>query len=211
MGSVTSGGHARVGVLGGTFDPPHIAHLAMGAAAKHTLDLERVVFVPAGDPWRKAGREITAPDVRVRMLRAAVEPLSWAEVSTIEVEREGPSYLSETLTILAQGEPGPTAWWFILGDDALEDMPHWHEPDRIIELAHLALVWRPPVPSELPEAVRARFPHIDDRIDVVPMSPLLVSATDIRARIAEGRNTEFLLPEAVRAIVDDLGLYRGPA
>lgn len=198
----------RAGVLGGTFDPPHVAHLAIGAAAKHALALDRVVYVPAGDPWRKAGQGVTASAARVRMLRAAIEPLPWAEVSTIEVDRPGPSYITDTLPQLAREAGAGTSWWFILGDDALADMPHWHEPDRIFDVARLALIWRPPGDPEISAEVRARFPRIADAIDIVPMTPLAISSTDVRTRVREGRSTRFLLPESVRAIVDELGLYR---
>jgi nicotinate-nucleotide adenylyltransferase len=198
-----------VGVLGGTFDPPHLAHLAMGAAARHALSLDRVIFVPAGDPWRKASQPVTPAHVRLRMLRAALEPLPGAEVSTIEVERPGPSYLSDTLPLLAREAGAGSQWWFILGDDALADLPHWHEPDRIFEVARLALIWRPPGEPSIPAEVIVRFPDIKSSLDVVQMPPLAISATDIRGRIREGRSTEFLLPESVRAIVDELGLYRG--
>jgi nicotinate-nucleotide adenylyltransferase len=198
----------RIGVLGGTFDPPHLAHLAIGAAARHTLDLDRVIYVPAGDPWRKAGRAVTPGAVRVRMVRAALQDLDWAEVSTIEVDRAGPSYITETLPLLAEREASDAEWWFILGDDALEDMPHWHEPDRLLELARLALIWRPPGVLTVPESVCARFPAIEQRLDVVPMPPLALSATEIRARVREGRSTEVLLPPAVRAVIDELGMYR---
>jgi nicotinate-nucleotide adenylyltransferase len=200
-----------IGVLGGTFDPPHLAHLAIGAAARHALDLDRVIYVPAGDPWRKADRAVTPGPVRVRMVQAAVEHLEWAEVSTIEVDRTGPSYITETLPLLAEREADDTKWWFILGDDALEDMPHWHEPDRLLELARLALIWRPPGAPVIPEAVCARFPTIEQRLDVVPMAPLELSSSKIRTRMREGRSTEVLLPAAVRAIVDELGLYREDA
>lgn len=208
MGAVTSDeGPPRVGVLGGTFDPPHIAHLAIGAAAKHALGLDRVIFLPAGDPWRKADREVTPGTVRLRMLAAALEPLDWAEISTLELDREGPSYITETLPLLVAAEPG-ASWWFILGDDALEDMPHWHEPDRLLELARLALIWRPPGRPVVPEAVLARFPTLEARLDIVPMAPLDLSSTQIRERVRDGGSTEVLAPEGVRAIVDALQLYR---
>ena len=164
--------------------------------------------MPAGDPWRKAGRAVTPGAVRVRMVRAALEGLDWAEVSTIEVDRPGPSYITETLPLLALREASDTDWWFILGDDALEDMLHWHEPDRLLELARLALIWRPPGVPTVPEAVRTRFPAIEQRLDVVTMPPLALSATEIRTRVHEGRSTEVLLSAAVRAVVDELGLYR---
>ena len=201
----------RVGVLGGTFDPPHLAHLTLGAAAKHALRLDRVIFVPAGVPWRKAAQQAVTPgEIRVQMLRGAVAPLAWAEVSLVEVERTGPSYISETLSLLAGERDGAADWWFILGDDALADMPYWHRPERLLELARLALVWRPPGAGTVSDEVRARLPGIEARLDIVPMTPLAVSATDIRQRIRDGRATTILLPEGVRAIVDELGLYRGP-
>ncbi|MGE0134003.1 MAG: nicotinate-nucleotide adenylyltransferase [Dehalococcoidia bacterium] len=198
----------RAGVLGGTFDPPHIAHLAVGAAARHALALDRVLFVPAGDPWRKMDRNVTSAPVRLRLLRAALAPLAWAEVCTLEVDRRGPSYSADTLEQLAR-EAGPAVdWWFIVGDDALADMPNWHEPERLLAAARVALVWRPPGEPVIPAEVRTRFPNVASRIDVVPMPPLEVSSTDLRERVRSGGSTAVLLPEGVRAVIDELTLYR---
>jgi len=199
----------RIGMMGGTFDPPHVAHLMLAEAALETLRLDRVVFVVAGDPWRKSGRAVSPAAARVAMVRAAVEPLGWATVSTVEVEREGPSYTAETLAELMR--PGEE-WWFILGADALADLPAWHEPRRIVELARLAVGRRPEangdgsplVTPELAEAV----PGIAARIDVVEMPLMDVSATEIRRRVAAGESTEGLVPAAVRDEIDRLGLYR---
>ena len=91
----------RLGLLGGTFDPPHRAHLILAAAAREALDLDRVIVVPAGDPWRKSDRDVTSAEVRLALTRVAFEDLPWAEVSSIEVRREGPSYTAETLTSAA--------------------------------------------------------------------------------------------------------------
>jgi nicotinate-nucleotide adenylyltransferase len=196
----------RVGVLGGTFDPPHMAHLALAAAARTALLLDRVVFVVAGDPWRKNHRRVSPAASRLEMVRTAIEPFDWAEVSTVEVDRDGPSYTADTLAALVRPDED---WWFILGADALADMPAWHEPQRIIELARLAVTRRPDVDGELiPSALREALPHIEERVDMVEMSPLDISATDIRRRVRAGESTEFLLPESVRAVVDRLGLYR---
>lgn len=200
-------GPVRAGVLGGTFDPPHLAHLAIAAAAKHALGLDRVLFVPAGDPWRKAAREVSPAQARLRMLRAALEPLPWTEVSTIEVDRPGPSYSADTMEQLARESGSAADWWFIVGDDALADMPKWHEPERLLAVSRLALVWRPPGGPVIPPAVRERFPDIEARLDIVPMPPLEVSSTALRERLRAGRPTSVLLPEAVRAVVDELGLY----
>ena len=153
MGDVSAAGEARdgagerIGVLGGTFDPPHVAHLALGEAAWRRLGLDRVIFVPAGDPWRKADRRVSPASRRLELVRAAVRDLPWAEVSTLEVDRPGPSYSQETLATLHIERP-EAQLWFILGADALTDMPHWHEPERIIEIARLAVATRPGAPRD---------------------------------------------------------------
>lgn len=202
----------RTGVLGGTFDPPHLAHLVLGAAAWRALQLDRVLFVPAGEPWRKTERSVTPSALRLELVRAAVAPLPWAEVSTIEVDRSGPTYTADTLRELA-GAGGD--WWFLLGADALADLPRWHEPTAIIALARLGLASRALDASTAggpSAAAEAQLPglaqRIAERIDVVPMPPLEIAATDLRARIRDGRPTRYLLPEAVRALIDQHALYR---
>lgn len=212
MGGVTStpvpdpGRPQRIGMLGGTFDPPHNAHLALAEAARATLDLDRVVFVPAGDPWRKRDRAVTPAAARVEMVRAAIADLPWATVSTVEVDREGPSYTAETLAALV--EPGQE-WWFILGADALADMPHWSEPERIIECARLAVARRPDSEGPLLSGeVRRAMPGIEGRIDFIVMPQLDISATEIRRRVASGESTDDLLPHAVREVMERLELYR---
>lgn len=200
---------ARCGVLGGTFDPPHRAHLAIAAAARDHLALDRVLFVPAGDPWRKRGRSGLSPaPVRLRLTRAAVEGLPWAHVSDVEVRRAGPSYTADTLeTLSADGGE----WWFVLGGDALADMQHWHAPQRIVAAARLAVVRRPGaggVAGLVPPALRELVPEIDTRIDLVPFPPIAISSTALRATIGAGGTTGDELPSRVRALVDALGLYR---
>lgn len=197
----------RTGVLGGTFDPPHLAHLVFGAAARRALGLDRVLFVPAGEPWRKAERAVTPAAVRVALVRAAVAPLPWAAVSTVEVERDGPTYTADTLHTLVR-EGGD--WWFLLGADALADLPTWHNPAAIVALARLGLAPRPGEPGggALPPAAVAALPGLAGRIDIVPMPPLAIAATNLRARVRADRSTRYLLPEAVRALVDAHGLYR---
>lgn len=197
----------RTGVLGGTFDPPHLGHLVLGAAARRALQLDRVLFVPAGEPWRKTERGVTPPAVRLELLRAAIEPLAWAAVSSIEVDRSGPTYTADTLRALA-GEGGE--WWFLLGADALADLPHWHEPAAILEVARLGVAARAgESAATLVEAVAAQLPGIGSRVDVVPMPRLDIAATELRERVRAGRPTRYLLPEAVRALIDERALYRG--
>lgn len=195
----------RVGVLGGTFDPPHLAHLVLAAAARRTLALARVVLVPAGDPWRKADRDVTPARTRLRLVEAAAESLPWAEVSSVEVEREGPTYSIETFEELATAEPD-ASWWFLLGEDALADLPHWHEPQRLVEAVRFGLAQRPG--AEPAASTLDALPGLADRVDLVPMPALDVSASALRARVARGEPTTPLLPAAVRAVIDELGLYR---
>lgn len=199
-------GRPRVGVLGGTFDPPHLAHLALADAARIELRLDRVIFVVAGDPWRKSDRTITPAAQRLEMVRAAIARLDWAEVSTIEVDREGPSYTAETLEGLVHPDED---WWFILGADALADMPAWKAPRRIVAAARLAVARRPAMDAPLvTPALREAIPGIEVHIDVVEMPPLAISSTDIRRRVRLGESTDDLLPAPVREVIDRLGLYR---
>lgn len=202
----------RIGVLGGTFDPPHRAHLALALAAREALELDRVIVVPAGEPWRKAEREVTKAEVRLALTKIAFEDLAWAEVSPIEVRRPGPSYTAETLLELQRAEDaedaeGPGAeWWFILGEDALVDLPHWRHPERIVAAARLAVATRGDLEAAEIEAAEA-VPALAGRIDEVPFEPLDVSASAIRRQIAAGEATPDLSPR-VRHVIDELELYR---
>jgi nicotinate-nucleotide adenylyltransferase len=194
----------RSGILGGTFDPPHLGHLVLAAAARRELALDRVLFVPAGEPWRKSDREIAPAEARRAMVAAAIARLAWAELSTVELERPGPSYSAETARELAaDGEE----WWLILGGDALSDLPHWHEPAELLATVRLAVAARDDHDG-VADALLELVPGAAARIDRVPMSSLTVASTELRARVREGRSTLGLVPEATRAVVDELGLYR---
>ena len=200
----------RIGALGGTFDPPHLAHLVLASAARRTLDLDRVLLVPAGDPWRKAGSGVSPAADRLALTRAAAEDtLPWAEVSEVEVRREGPSYTADTLEALQAEEPG-NEWWFILGWDALADLPNWRRPERILELARLALAERGDEAGDaaLPPATAEAFPDLAGRVDRVPIPRLDVSASELRRRLRDGEPTAPLLPAGVRKLIAERGLYR---
>ena len=199
----------RFGIMGGTFDPPHVAHLALAQAARDALHLDRVLFIPAGDPWRKSGRAISPAADRLAMVELAIEGLEWAESSRIEIERNGPTYTLDTVGELTTTRPGD--WWLIIGEDSLLDLPQWHEPQRLVMRIRLAVARRDGEAGEHPlntDALRAGLPGIDDRVDVLPMPRMDVSATNIRSRIASGLTTDGLLPPAVRAYIDAHGLYR---
>ncbi len=200
---------SRLGIMGGTFDPPHLGHLILAEQARTALGLERVLFVPAGQPWRKAGRRVSAVAHRVAMVQAALAGDPYFAVSLVESERSGPSYTYETLAALhAQYGPG-AALHFILGQDALADLPHWVQPGQIIAQARLAVAvrpgWTPPPPETLERAV----PGLSAAIDIVPMPQIDISSTDIRRRVAAGASIRFFVPEPVRACIAAYRLYEG--
>ena len=196
----------RIGVFGGTFDPVHLGHLVLAERAREELSLERVVWVPAGDPWRKGERLVSAPAHRIAMVRLAIEGHAAFELSTLEAERAGPSYSAETLGELAAARPGAELF-FILGLDAVEDLPTWHEPQRIIELATVAAAARSGrrlSPGELD----GLLPGLAARTVWFEMPRLDISATELRERTAEGRSLRYLVPEAVEAYIREHRLYQ---
>lgn len=193
----------RTGILGGTFDPVHSGHLAIAAAARQQLDLERVLFVPAGQPWRK-DREITLAEHRIAMLRLAIEGEPAYQLSTVEVDRDGPSYMVDTLKELGKQFPGSDLV-LILGQDALVDLPNWKDADRILDRALLAIAPRAGrVPKD--DTWRA-MPRIVERTEWLEMEPLVVSATGIRARIHRGSPVRGMTPAAVEAYLRKNRLY----
>ena len=198
----------RLGVFGGTFDPPHVGHLILAEEARSRLDLAKVLFVPAGDPWRKAGEEITPAEYRLAMVRLMIASDPYFEVSTLEVERQGPSYTVDTLEALHQ-EYGPGLEpYLILGEDALHDLPNWKEPGRILSLAWLAVAARatggPWADPGLEEAV----PGVSKRIVPLSMPTVHISSTGLRERARAGLSLRYLVPPGVEEYIRLHGLYR---
>lgn len=196
----------KLGVLGGTFDPVHAGHLALARAARDLLRLAEVLFVPAGRPWRKPGRPIMPAADRLAMLRLAVAGESAFDVSELEVDREGPSYTVETLETLRAERPRDELH-FILGEDALVDLPNWVRRERIVELATLVVARRAVRPDVLERAVQA-LPGLRERLVWLEMPRMDVSASEVRGRVAQGLPIEGLVPPAVEAYIREHGLYR---
>ncbi|MEK7247543.1 MAG: nicotinate-nucleotide adenylyltransferase [Chloroflexota bacterium] len=196
----------RLGMLGGTFDPVHIGHLVLGEAAREEIGLDRVIFVPTGHSWRKSDREITPAGHRLEMLRLAVAGNPNFEVSTLEIEREGPSYSEVTLAGLRDSNPG-AEMFFILGRDALADLPNWHNPSAVVSLATLVVAARGEDMS--PASEDSALARLNARIISLKMPVIGVSATDIRQRVHDGRSIRYQAPDAVAEYIEARGLYRG--
>lgn len=195
----------RVGFLGGTFDPVHNGHLALAHAAKSQLQLDLVLFVPAGDPWRKT-RRITPAEHRLAMLRLAIQGDDAFGISDVELRREGPSYTADTIEALA-GERLDDEFVFIVGADALADMPHWKDPERIIKHARIAVTARDGTDLE---AAIAALPALRERLSTFEMEPWDGSASDIRARVARGALVDDLVPASVAQYIAENRLYLEP-
>jgi nicotinate-nucleotide adenylyltransferase len=196
----------RLGVLGGTFDPVHIGHLALAEQARAQLELERVLWVPSGDPWRKTDRTVTPAKHRAAMVRLAIEGHTSYELCLLEIERSGPSYSVETLAELQRTEPG-SEQFFLLGLDALEDLPNWCEPTRLIELAMLAVAARGGKRTAARELDRL-VPGLGVRVVWLEMPHLDVSATELRRLAAEGAGLRDRTPASVEAYIRKHRLYR---
>ena len=192
----TADGDERVGVFGGTFDPVHIAHVVAAVEARRALALDRVVLVPAGDPWQKRGSVHAPAADRLDLVRAAVEGIEGLEVSALEVERDGPSYTYQTLEALS----GPGRQLFlIVGADVAATMGSWVGVERLPVLATLVVVTR---------ADDERLPP-GWKCEQVAIPRLDVSSTGLRARAARGWPLDGLVPPAAVRIIADRGLYRG--
>jgi nicotinate-nucleotide adenylyltransferase len=204
----TSGGQRRIGVLGGTFDPPHVGHLWLATLAADALALDRVLFMPASQPPHKRDRPVSAAAHRLLMTRLAIDGNPLFELSIIEMERHGASYTVDSLELL-QRTYGETARLFlIMASDSLVQIDTWREPDRILALAEWAVGPRPAVEMPARPALEERFGSAAARIHLLSGPALDLSASQIRERVAAGRTIRYLVPRAVEELIADRHLYR---
>lgn len=191
----------RLGIFGGTFDPPHVGHLVAALAARHALQLDRVLLTVANEPWQKSDtRAISPAPDRLAMVRAAVDGVDGLEASAIEIERGGPSYSVDTLEDLAALDPTGERF-LLLGADAAAGLDTWERADALAGLATLVVIERPGGDAaEMPAG------YLVERVE---MPRLDVSSTDLRARVRDGRPLTFLTPAAVVASIARRRLYRG--
>ncbi len=191
----------RLGIFGGTFDPPHIGHLVTAVNVRHELALDRVLLVVNNVPWQKVGsRAISAAEDRLRMVEAAVSDVPGLEPSRIEIDAGGLSYTADTLAALLAEDPGRELF-VILGADAASGLPSWERVDEVREQATVVVV-------ERPGARRATPPPGGWRWVEVEVPHLEVSSTDLRQRVVDGRPLDYLVTHEVVDCIEELGLYR---
>ena len=192
----------RVGLFGGTFDPPHVGHLVTAVNVRHALQLDVVVLMVANIPWQKEGsRSITPALDRLAMVEAAVADAKGLGAGRLEIDLGGPSYTADTLAAMAEREPG-VELFTIVGDDAAAGLSTWERYEEVIERSRLVVVDRPGVRVELDDDIP--WIHVE-----VPR--LEVSSTDLRARFVDGRPLDYLVPDAVLRVIAERGLYRSEA
>ena len=199
---------ASIGLLGGTFNPPHLAHLVCAMEARDQLGLDRVYLVPAGTPPHKAVRDDPGPGVRVQLCELAAAGEPGLAVLRDEIRRAGPSYTVDTLQGLHDASPGDELTFIVGGDQAL-GLPDWREPERILSLARIAVAQRGDSSRDAILERCAGLVGAVQRMTFFDMPRLDVSSSDLRARVAAGRPIRHLLPPAVAERVATLGLYAG--
>jgi nicotinate-nucleotide adenylyltransferase len=191
----------RIGIFGGTFDPPHVGHVAAARAVIAQLDLDRLLLVVANDPWQKSGQRVISPAAdRLALVEALVPDIPGAEASRLEIDRGGPSYSVDTAEeILAEAGGQLVELYLVVGADLVPELEAWHGAEDLRRLVTLAIVSRPTGPRPaVPPGWRA------ERVDGPQVS---VSSSDIRDRLAEGRPVEGMLPEAVIRCILRRALY----
>jgi nicotinate-nucleotide adenylyltransferase len=202
---VSSAPGAGIGVLGSAFNPPHLGHLALAQEALWQLDLDEVVLIPTGEAPHKRIADDPGRELRLAMTRLAAADDSRFAVSTLEVERDGPSYTYETLELLAR-ERGDTELVFVMGADAAVGLESWRRPERVAELARLAVARRAGV-SDADVGAVMRSLGAGARATMLEMPEFGVSSSVVRERAAAGRPLRYLVPEPVARFIEEKGIY----
>jgi len=196
----------RIGILGGTFDPPHIGHLILAQHALDAIGFSQLLFVPAADPPHKQQETKSPVEHRLAMLDCAIVDNPYFAISRIDVDRPGPHYSVDMVRLLQTDYP-QAELYFIMGGDSLRDLPKWHQPQVLIRLCKIA-VMRRPQSTISPTMHNDTLPELAGRLTIVDAPLIDVSSTAIVARCAAGNSIRYLVPDAVLAYIKDHQLYR---
>ncbi len=195
----------RLGVFGSSFDPPTLGHRILLEEARYRLELERVIVVPTGQAWHKDSSDGPPGEVRLRLARSAFADLEWAEISDVEVRREGPSYTCDTLEEI-QSSNSDSQIFLLAGADAASGLGEWHRPERVLELATVAVAPRPGTEASEVEAAFGRLGRTD-RLELFEMPGIDISSTLVRRRIGSKGPWKHLVPHAAAEMIDNEDLY----
>ncbi len=203
---MNAAGSRSIGILGGTFDPPHIGHLILGEYAVEALNLDCLLYVPAADPPHKRNREKTAVEHRLAMLQLALAGNDHFCLSRIDLDRPGPHFSLDMVRIVQAHHPGAVLY-FVMGGDSLRDLPTWHRPEKLMELCQFAVMERPGDAID-PHMHDGVLPGLGQRVVMLKTPVLEISSTEIVNRLREGRSVRYLVPDSVLAYIAQNGLYR---
>ncbi len=196
----------KLGVFGGTFDPPHFGHLALASAAHEQLKLDKVLWVVTGQSPLKLDRQLSPAESRVEMVQAAIADNPAFVLSRVDLDRPGPHYTVDTLEILSREFPGAELY-FLMGEDSLRDLPKWRRPRDIISRAWLAVLGRPGSAADLGDLEQS-VPGVTARVVWVESPRLAIASSDIQRLVREGQPVDAMVPPEVRAVIEWKQLYK---
>ena len=197
----------RIGIFGGTFDPPHLGHLILAAEAHFQLELDRLLWVLTPVPPHKMGRVITSPDDRLAMVEAAISKDARFEISTVEIDREGPHYAIDTVQLLREEHPKDELI-YLVGGDSLQQLNTWHRPIDFIQACDaLGVMHRPDNPLDMGQ-LESQAPGITAKIQFLEAPLLEISSRVLRRRINQGEPYQYYLPQEVITVIEARKLYR---
>jgi len=200
----------RIGVIGGTFDPIHYGHLAAAEEARVRVNLEKVLFVVALLPPHKLDEDVTPVEHRLAMVRLGIASNPHFEISRVDVDRPGPSYTVDTISILQEQWGPDSELFFVMGLDSLVEVPTWHQPERLIRLCHLVAVSRPRFEVDMRQ-LEASVPGISSRVEIIDMPEVDISSSDLQRRVNEGLPIKYQVPEEVERYIIEHRLYEQSA
>jgi nicotinate-nucleotide adenylyltransferase len=196
----------RIGILGGTFDPVHLGHLAIAEEARVRLPLDLVLLMPARVQPLRQQEQVSSPEHRAAMLQRAVLGNPAFSVSRIEFERAGPSYTVDTMALLRERYPRGSEFFFLLGIDALAELPHWKDPELLITMCRLVAFQRPGCDFD-PRNLFLQIPLLRERLTLLDGPRLDISGTDLRRRVRQEWPIRYQVPDAVAEYIHSNRLY----
>jgi nicotinate-nucleotide adenylyltransferase len=203
-----TGHRQRIGILGGTFDPPHVGHLWLATLAADAIGLDKVLFMPASQPPHKGGRLVTKAADRLLMTRLAVAGDDLFDLTIIEMERPGPSYTVDSVAELQRLYGTDATLYLVMAADSLAQIETWRQPDELLERIEWIVGPRPGSPRPDRSVLERRFGPNASRITLLDGPSLDVSSSDVRRRVAAGHAIRYLVPRGVEELIVERGLYR---